>query len=291
MGFVRPIGSKKITVWGGSGILPWEAWKLLTDSSSMSKLWGDHVNFPTQVGKTGRIIDVARDFQITWPVEALEVVEGSLLKLGVIGNPWHHRPELVDSLITIKLDDKATFEMQGFDLTYLGDPSFLFASSWALSRLTSFVKACGGNPDTIGGTRAISATSLFPTEPDMIRSWILTPEKAISWLGDEINIEPRLGGHFKLKWERQWAVMLEGSITRFEPNLIAIKLAPNVELTGDQSQLVFHIQQHGSQTRLTVEVEGFDIEPWANVPLMMVSDIIQLQLASLSLELGSRSEP
>ena len=291
MSFVRPIGGRSISVSGGNGLLPWEAWKLLTDSTRISKLWGDHVRMPTKKGETGLFVDVARDFQITWPVEADQVSEGSLLKLIVIGNPWHHRPDLVNSTITMKAGDCLSLEMDGFDLTHLGDPSYFFASSWALSRLSLVVKALGGNPEMVSGTRAIWAQSSFQIQPDILRSKILDADQAIGWLGDEVDIEARLGGRFNLKWSRSWGMTsIEGNITKFEPDEIIIKIAQNWLGSNDEGYYKFKMHQSGSETKLVVSMDGFDIEPWANIPLMLMSEMIQLQLASLSIELeGSQN--
>ncbi|MBP7732413.1 MAG: hypothetical protein KA140_01430 [Caldisericia bacterium] len=286
MGFVRPIGGRSISVSGGSGMLPWETWKLITDEARLSKLWGDHIKMPKGKGDTGLLVDVARDFQVTWPVEAEEVVEGSLVKLNIIGNPWHHRPDLVDSRLTLEIGDRLTMKMDGFDLTHLGDSSFLFASSWALSRLTSIICALGGKQDDISGSRSIWAKNTFKLQPDQIRSKILDPEQAIAWLGDEVDIDPRLGGRFNLKWGRTWGLIgLEGNIVKFEPDEISIKLSENNFNAGGDVFFNFNMSQNGDDTTLMLQMTGFDIEPWANIPLMVMSEMIQLQLASLALEI------
>jgi hypothetical protein len=290
MGFVRPIGARNISVRGGSGILPWEAWQLVTDNTRLSKLWGDHVKFPAKKGGIGLFVDVSRDFQVTWPVEVKELEEASLVRFEVVGNPWHHRPDLVDSIISLTINDGIGLEMNGFDLTHMGDSSFFFASSWALSRLGSIVGALGGDPEQVTGSRSIWAESVFGIQPDQLRSRILDPELAIGWLGDQVDIEARLGGHFNIRWNRSWgATGLEGSIIKFSPEEIAVKIAGNQ--IGDCCDGVYRFQmiQSGSQTKLVISMDGFDIEPWANIPLMIMSEMIQLQLATLMIELNGQN--
>ena len=179
--------------------------------------------------------------------------------------------------------------MDGFDLTHLGDSSFFFASSWALSRLSSIVCALGGKQDDVNGFRSIWAENTFKLQPDQIRSKILDPEQAITWLGDEIDIDPRLGGRFNLKWGRTWGLIgLEGNIVKFEPDQISVKLAENNFNTGGDAFFNFIMSQHGDDTKLVLQMTGFDIEPWANIPLMVMSEMIQLQLASLALEVSDQ---
>jgi hypothetical protein len=245
---------------------------------------------PSKKGDTGLLVDVARDFQITWPIEAEEAIDGSLLKLNVIGNPWHHRPDLVNSTITVKVGDCLSLEMEGFDLTHLGDPSYFFASSWALSRLSLVVKSLGGNPDLVSGTRSIWAQNLYPIEPDTIRTKILDSEQAVGWLGDEADIDARLGGRFNLKWNRNWGMTsIEGNITKFNPDEIVVKFAQNWLGSDGDAYYKFKMIQSGSETKLIISMDGFDIEPWANISLMIMSEMIQLQLASLSVELGDQN--
>jgi hypothetical protein len=287
--FVRPIGTRSISVTGGAGILPWEAWKLITDETRLSKLWGDHLKLPLQLGATGLLVDVSRDFQVTWPIELAQFVDGQKLCFNIIGNPWHHRPDLVESILSIELSDRITIQMEGFDLTHLGDPTFFFASSWALSRLSSIVCNLGGKQDDVWGERSIEAENMFKLQPDQIRTRILDPEKAIAWLGDEVDIDPRLGGRFNIKWGRTWGIIgLEGNIVKFEPNEISVKLVENNFNAGGDAYFSFFLNQIGESTKLKLRMTGFDIEPWANIPLMVMSEMIQLQLASLALEVSDQ---
>lgn len=289
LGYVRPIGTRSIAVTGGTGILPWEAWKLVTDETRLSKLWGDHLKLPRVKNATGLLVDVARDFQVSWPIELVEYIEGSLLKFNIIGNPWHHRPDLVDSSLTISISDRISLSMEGFDLTHLGDPTFFFASSWALSRLSSIVCALGGKQDDVWGARSIEASNSFKLQPDQLRTKILDPEQAVTWLGDEVDIDPRLGGRFVLKWGRTWGLVgLEGSIVKYEPDHISVKLVENNFNAGGDAFFDFTLTQRGENTILGLGMTGFDIEPWANIPLMVMSEMIQLQLASLALEVSDQ---
>lgn len=283
--FLRPNGQRKLHFFWDKEIVPISIWPFVTNSESLSKLTDDTIEFGTSIGDIGKISIFGNQQETLWNLETIECRNLSLIKMIVIGNPWHHRPDLVDSTIGFGFDGRFSITLEGFDISHHSDSTFLFASHWGWSRMANIITQFGGNPENeLAGSQSISAWISMKASPDEIRSMILKPEQAVRWLADEVDIDPRLSGKISLRWVRSYMTFaLSGNITCFETDKIEMTIKDNPLSKGKDLTMAFDIAQSGDESRLTITIDGLTAEPWASFASLYLCDVAQVALAGLAL--------
>ncbi|HOO96551.1 MAG TPA: hypothetical protein PKV16_03205 [Caldisericia bacterium] len=283
----RPIiGARTIEASARLSVLPWEAWSLLTDPVKLSRLWGDTIKLDFDETKKGVVVNVLRDCQNTWNIENISSVEMESIKMHIAGNPWHGRPDLVDSIFSISIGEEIRFVLDGFDISRSADASFLLGCMWAQSRLSKIIGYFGGDPHK---NVELDCSIICSTELDKsindIRVAILDAGSAVTWLADEVKIESFLGGNFWLKWNKPWGTLaLKGSLTVFETDRLVVTVKDNPFGGKRPIQIVFGMSDTNSGTNLKISVSGLPVEPTSSFSVLLLSDLIQLALISYSIQ-------
>ena len=284
-GFVRPIGSRTIEVTSCLSVLPWDVWRIISNEQALSRLGSNQFTISTKVGMPGKILEEELDYHFTWELETIESKEPTSLKLAVIGNPWHHRPDVVDSTIEFDIGETINLKLCGFDLSHIGDAQYIAASNWAWSSMSNLLSNLDGKISiNLYGNRGFVVWTTISATPDQVRHMILTAEESVKWLADVVIIEPRLTGDFLLRWQRPWGeIFIHGTLTTFEPNQITLTARENPFANNIPFSIDFHFEQIEGFTKVIVKIDGFDIEPWATSLMFAISEFIQISLTSLSL--------
>lgn len=280
------IGTRVVEASAKLSVLPWEAWSLLIDCVRLSRLWGDTVELDFDKTKKGLLVNVLRDCQNTWNIENIKAVEMESLSMHIVGNPWHSRPDLVSSTISIRIDEEIKFTLDGFDISRGADPSFLLGCMWAQSRLSKIIGYFGGNPHkNVELSSSIVCKTQLEKSVNDIRVAILDASKAVTWLADEVKIETFLGGNFWLKWNRPWGTLaLKGSLTIFETNKLVVTVKDNPFGGKKPIQIIFDMDDSNSGATLQISVSGLPVEPTSSFSVLLLSDLVQLALISYSIQ-------
>lgn len=283
--FKRPQGYRSMSLRWRLKVLPPLAFEAISNPALLSRIWGDDVTFGKEVGSQGSIKMRDMGCDADWPIETVKFVAPTKILFSLAGNPWHHRPDIVGASIGFELDEELRMTLSGFDLAHMGDAPFVAASSWAWTKMAKIISHLGGNPESeLFGTKSLCAWTTLEAEPDRVRQMLLRADEAVKWLADEVQLEPRLGGAFCLKWNRPWGtVQISGAISLFEADQILLFSKDNPFCESSPLSISFSLSQSGQTTKLTTCVDGVDAQPFNQFASLLLSEIVQVALTSLNL--------
>ncbi len=289
----KPEGTRFICASANLSVLPWEFWSLITDSPKISALTESLINLNTDIGSEGFIRFKGKDSQTSWILDTTESVEMERLKFKLKNSPWNTHQN-VKQTIEIDLTDNFLIKLDGFDVMGSFDGTFFTASSWLwgmMSRITEFL---GGNPEKcLGLHTGISVQETYKTTPEKIREMILTPEKAVTWLAEEVSIDTREGGNFRLRWERNWGEFaLKGVLTRFKTDLLDVSIKDNP--FGEKNPLAIQFAINpisDEEVVLKISITGIPLVATSTFSTLLLSDFLMQALLSLSIVLSGEDKP
>lgn len=283
--FLRPTGARSLHFSWDRELLPLTLWPFVSNPELLSRLTGDLIEFGGKPGDIGKIKISDNQSETIWNLETIENENLSSLRFIVIGNPWHHRPDIMESSIGFSIKDRLHIDLDGFDISHHSDTSLSFASWWGWTRMANIVAQLGGNPEAeISAYLTISAWINIKASPDEIRKKILKPEEAVKWLCDEADIDPRLSGRISLRWIKPYmSFILHGTISCFEPDRIEMTIKENPLSKNRDIRIIFDITQSGQESRLALTLDGISAEPWASFASLYLCDAVQIALTGLAM--------
>ncbi len=280
----KPEGYRSATAVSSISVLPWEVWSLLTDPSKLSAITGSLVNIPVDMGAEGFIRFKNNDTQTEWKIKTETVKENEFLDLKVEKTDWSNVE--ADPRIEIEISDKLIITLSGFGLTSMHDATFFNACNWLWVFMHRITENLGGDPEKCLELHTeIVCSKEIEGSPEVIRDLILTPEKAVTWLAEEVSIETREGGKFRLRWERNWGEFaLRGTLTRFGADELFINIKENPFDNKKNMTIRFGIiQTNEANTELEISVTGIPFDANSTFAILLVSDLLLQALLSISI--------
>ncbi len=100
------------------------------------------------------------------------------------------------------------------------------------------------------GTDVLRFERVYPCPIEKLWAALITPERISDWLIADAEVDPHVGGRFRLKF-RNSAHVVEGEITRFEPPFVLEYTWPEAAARG-HSLVLWELKPVEAGTRLVL---------------------------------------